>query len=227
MPPTEPCRIRKVSSSPGRASRAERVAPPANLAFYRVPLQCEAAPQIGCGCRAKPVLAALERNPEVGRVWLRRCGSVLAIEWLRRVNEAEASRIVCFALWDRVAPQVIKADERNRLLADFHTTDKWYRGAEVDRLSEEEAEVIAARLVRRIASKIDLPDERRAALECDFACACRAVLLNSLAASLAWRRQMLPQAIRAALYCRLDERAIATLEETLADDRYRPRAGEA
>ncbi|MFC0425143.1 hypothetical protein, partial [Chryseobacterium scophthalmum] len=31
-----------------------------NISFYKTPLVCPAAPQIGCGSKAKPVLLSLE-----------------------------------------------------------------------------------------------------------------------------------------------------------------------
>ena len=32
------------------------------ISFYKTPLVCNAAPEIGCGSRAKPALLSLEKN---------------------------------------------------------------------------------------------------------------------------------------------------------------------
>src|SRR5204862_6491220 len=55
--------------------------PPLNdtVSFYRVQLVCPAAPQIGCGSAAKPLLLELERQPGVAEAWLNRTGTILAI----------------------------------------------------------------------------------------------------------------------------------------------------
>src|SRR5688572_12608991 len=49
------------------------------VAFYNVPLRCPAAPEIGCGSRAKPVLLELERVPGINEAWLNRAGTIAAI----------------------------------------------------------------------------------------------------------------------------------------------------
>ena len=48
---------------------------------------------------------------------------------------------------------------------EFRSGSGWYRGAQVDRLSEEEAGIIAARLVRRVQAKTTVPPERATALQ--------------------------------------------------------------
>ncbi len=44
------------------------------ISFYKTPLVCNAAPEIGCGSRAKPALLELEKNPAVKEAWLNRSG---------------------------------------------------------------------------------------------------------------------------------------------------------
>jgi mercuric ion transport protein len=39
------------------------------ISFYTVPLVCSAAPEIGCGSRAKPILRKLEGNPALAGAW--------------------------------------------------------------------------------------------------------------------------------------------------------------
>src|SRR5258708_13713204 len=51
------------------------------ITFYKPPLVCNAAPTIGCGSRAKPLLLEMEKNPAVKEAWLNRSGTMLAIVW--------------------------------------------------------------------------------------------------------------------------------------------------
>ena len=44
----------------------------------------------------------------------------------------------------------------------------WFRGSDVDRLSEEEAGIIAARLIRRIRAKVPLSEEEAEAFRVEF-----------------------------------------------------------
>src|SRR3989442_1115070 len=56
-------------------------APPVNetVSFYRVQLVCPAAPQIGCGSAAKPLLLELEGRPGLAEAWLNRAGTIIAL----------------------------------------------------------------------------------------------------------------------------------------------------
>lgn len=59
----------------------------------------------------------------------------------------------------------LSGKEGAKMLADFESGKGWYRGAEVDPLSEEEAGVIAARWVRRLRAKTTLTDEKGEGLQ--------------------------------------------------------------
>jgi len=48
----------------GDSQPTPREIPPARISLYEVPLLCPAAPQIGCGSRAKPVLLSLADSSE-------------------------------------------------------------------------------------------------------------------------------------------------------------------
>src|ERR1700680_1854993 len=54
------------------------------VTFYKTPLVCNAAPDIGCGSRSKPALLELENNAAVKEAWLNRPGTVVAIVWRDR-----------------------------------------------------------------------------------------------------------------------------------------------
>jgi len=49
------------------------------VSLLEVPLRCEAAPEIGCGSRSKPILLELEREPIITEAWLNDTGTVLAV----------------------------------------------------------------------------------------------------------------------------------------------------
>src|SRR5260370_41803978 len=48
------------------------------ITFYDVPLVCGAAPEIGCGSRAKPLLIDLEQQSGIKEAWLNRTGTIAA-----------------------------------------------------------------------------------------------------------------------------------------------------
>ena len=129
-----------------------------DVSVYQVPWRCPAALQIGCGSHAKPILLELEQNPGVSEAWLNRQGTAVAVVW-----NADAKRKVRRnaekTLTEGKASK-LSGEARRKTLADFESGKGWYRGADVDRLSEEEAGVIAARWVRRVQAKTTLTEEK-------------------------------------------------------------------
>jgi len=136
---------------------------PDRVSLFQVPLQCPAAPQIGCGSRAKPMLLELERDSSVSEAWLNRAGTKIAVVW-KPESKAKARRSVATKLRKQEATE-IKGKPRDETITEFLSGNGWYRGAEVDRLSEEEAGIIAARLVQRVEAKTTLPKEKAEALQ--------------------------------------------------------------
>jgi hypothetical protein len=126
-----------------------------NVAFYRVPLMCPAAPGIGCGHRSKPVLLDLESKPIVREAWLDRQGTTLAIVW--KEGAAPAARtvvVIAIRKAHSLSAEELTGGARDGALQSFHSGGGWHRGADVDRLSEEEAGIIADRLVLRVTAKV-------------------------------------------------------------------------
>ena len=136
---------------------------PDHLTIFQAPLQCPAAPQIGCGSRAKPMLLELERDPSVNEAWLNRAGTKIAVVW-KPESKAKARRNVAAKLKEQDVME-IKRKPRSEAVAEFLSGDGWYRGADVDRLSEEEAGIIAARLVRRVQAKTALANNKAEGLQ--------------------------------------------------------------
>ncbi len=124
------------------------------VSFYRVPLACPAARGLGCGSAAKPVLQALEKKSSIQEAWLDHPGTTLAIVWKKNAKADLRSAEIQSVADDRgVTLDEITGERRNDTVKSFATRTGWYRGAEVDRLSEEEAGVIVDRLLRRAAAK--------------------------------------------------------------------------
>src|SRR5207245_11077853 len=60
-------------------------------------------------------------------------------------------------------------DHRVKQVVDLWCGKAWYHGADVDRLSEEEADIIAARLVRWVQARSSLAKEKAEGLQRAFA----------------------------------------------------------
>jgi hypothetical protein len=54
---------------------------------------------------------------------------------------------------------------RDTEIESLRSGKDWYRGAEVDSLSKQEARTIAARLVHRVQAKVSLAQEKAKALD--------------------------------------------------------------
>lgn len=138
--------------------------------FYKVPLECTAASGIGCGSRTKPVLLELEKQKEaVDGAWLNRTGTVIAVVWKSNSSKELHKDIVERVFLENNIP-VRKADgeEHQNLLDDFRSGSPWYRGREVDKLSAEEAKIIAERLVNRVANKTTISKDEQHILREQF-----------------------------------------------------------
>ncbi len=144
--------------------------PPDRVTIFQTPLRCPAAPQIGCGSSAKPILLELEREPDISEAWLNRAGTLIAVVWKSNAKaepllaklQSQASAAGCCA--SRITVTELKGSARDTALKEFDSGG-WYRGKDVDRLSEEEAGVIAARVVRRVQAKAPLAAEKAQGLE--------------------------------------------------------------
>lgn len=124
------------------------------VSFYSVPLACPAARGLGCGSAAKPVLLALEKRGSIQEAWMDHAGTTLAIVWRNGGNANQRNAEIQSVADDRgIALHELTGERRDDSLKSFPSRQGWYRGAEVDRLSEEEAGVIVDRLVRRAALK--------------------------------------------------------------------------
>ncbi|KGM53251.1 hypothetical protein N799_11665 [Lysobacter arseniciresistens ZS79] len=187
---------------------------PAPVGFYSAAFVCQAVPQIGCGCLAKPVLARLEDQPAIERAWLHRRGDVIAIEWRCELDVDMQVRLLHVAIGDGSDVASVPAAASFDLLTTFPDPQQWYRRETVDQLSEEEAHTIAARLVLRLSQQ-DVPLPDGAALQCDVACALRDVLIADENIPIESRLAHLLAAAREVLQQRLGSQAPAPWETVL------------
>ena len=107
------------------------------ITFYDVPLVCGAAPAIGCGSRVKPLLMDLERQFAIEEAWLNRAGTIVAIVWSEAAQTAEVAKPIF------KKREVRYKERRDDRPISFQKEGSRFRGAEVDRLSQEEAREIA------------------------------------------------------------------------------------
>src|SRR6266699_2744724 len=136
------------------------------ISVFRAPLVCPAAPQIGCGSASKPILLDLERQAGVLEAWLNRAGTIIAVVW-KPESEAETRSQVAAGLKEDRATEM-QGKSREEAVKDFLSGKGWYRGPDVDRLSEEEAGIIAARLVRWVRAKRALAKDKAEELQHAF-----------------------------------------------------------
>jgi hypothetical protein len=116
------------------------------ITFYETPLVCGAAPEIGCGSRAKPALLALEKNPAVKEAWLNRPGTVIAIVWKGQPQTEKVARPILEE--NHIEFAELRDDNAIEYKKDFRKSNAWFRGGDVDVLSREEATKIATNSVK-------------------------------------------------------------------------------
>jgi hypothetical protein len=124
-------------------------------------LICPAAPTIGCGSRAKPILQNLEASADIREAWLNRAGTQMAVVWEKPGSQRSRGRILNSLLqkWDVTATELSR-EEQAQAANEFDSQAGWYRAETLDQLSKEEAAIIAARIIGRIQQKTELSDTK-------------------------------------------------------------------
>lgn len=127
------------------------------ISFFEVPLVCHAAPTIGCGSRAKPVLKDFEASESVKEAWLNRPGTIIAVVWKENVdveNKAEVTKSV----FDRHQLNALELSDvdYSKVKNAFEDKKDWLKGSDVDKLSKEEASIFADKLIVSIKEKTAL-----------------------------------------------------------------------
>jgi hypothetical protein len=191
------------------AIAAENAAPVTadRISVFKVPLVCPAAPQIGCGSASKPILLDLEKEPGVLEAWLNRAGTRIAVVW-KLDSDAETKRKVAAELKEDRATE-LDGKSRDETVSDFLAGKGWYHAVDVDQLSEEEADIIAARLVRWVRTKTTLAKDKAEGLQRAFADVLRKDLTG---------KSTEPNRLEDIARKYLDENQIKILKEAIKDE---------
>ncbi len=189
---------------------------PERVSIYEVPFLCPVAPQIGCGSRSKPVLVDLEANKSVAEAWLNRAGTRMAIVWKRNCKPTERiATLKDLTRKDDFAATELTGTERNEALRDFYSRKGWLRGRDVDHLSQEEAGIVAGRLVKKVRSLVSLSEQQASILKPQFT----RIIGRRLTAQLP-DRAAAEEEILKVLRKQLSERDVETVQQALKN--YRP-----
>ena len=195
--------------------------------FFHVPLECGAAPHLGCGTLSRPILLELEGERSVREAWLNRQGTVLAVVWAGLSENGAGTELVMSIFHKRgLKATELDGGDLRQAIATFKSGHGWHRAMEVDRLSEEEAVVIAARLVRRLSGKVKLTRDQANRLTEALSEACVVILTNAAPTTVSERLDEISLAVRVVGRKLLDDSGLAALEEVVALG-HRPLPGEA
>jgi hypothetical protein len=167
-----------------------------HVTFYRVPLVCEAASHLGCGTLAKPVLLAIEGEKAVSEAWLNREGTMLAVVWPDQLaHRSSSGRVLGILRQHGLMGAEFGESERLDALKSFASGRDWYRPTGLHRLSDEEAQVIAARIIARLRGKMPMTLDQANWLETAIGVACARVLPDVSTTSTSVRRHEIASAI--------------------------------
>ncbi len=139
------------------------------VSLFQVPLMCPAVKGLGCGGKARPFMTELEKTPLVSEAWLNHPGTVLAVVWKEPQPRSHGSAVVGSVFKaGGLSVTALEGGPLNEALQEFATRDRWYRGQEVNRLSEQEGLVFTERMARRVESRTKLTPAGSAALRADL-----------------------------------------------------------
>jgi copper chaperone CopZ len=120
-------------------------APDNAVSFYEAPLVCHAALSIGCGSKAKFMLVDFEKYTDaVDGAWLNKKGTIVAVEWNAKTGESKKAEIIQTVSNDHsIELTALTYTEAAGCSKTFPNSGDWLKGKEVDKLSKEEAQIIA------------------------------------------------------------------------------------
>lgn len=125
------------------------------VSFYEAPLVCHAAPSIGCGSKAKFLLVDLEKyNDAVEGAWLNKAGTVVAVKWKTKTEANKKTEIIkTVSTNHNIELTTLAQAEATDYAKTFPSSSEWYKGKEVDKLSKEEAGIIAKNTIASYKEK--------------------------------------------------------------------------
>ncbi len=197
-----------------------------DVSFFVVPLVCAAAPQMGCGTRAKPLLSRLDNLAGVHEAWLNRQGTILAIVWAGGREKRNAAAVLSLLQEAGLRAFELRGSAQRDAQAAFRRAHDWFRAAQVDALSKDEAGVIAGRLVSRLAQRVDLIADQEARLTEALRYACVQILTDTVEKSADARLEEIARTLPRVASEFLDRADLSAFEQVL-DLGHRPLPGEA
>ena len=125
------------------------------VSFYEAPLVCHAAPSIGCGSKAKFLLVDLEKyNDAVEGAWLNKTGTIVAVKWNMKTAEDKQTEIIkTVSTNHNIELTTLTQTAAKDYAKTFPNSSEWYKGKEVDKLSKEEAGIIAKNTIASYKEK--------------------------------------------------------------------------
>jgi mercuric ion transport protein len=125
------------------------------VSFYEAPLVCHAAPSIGCGSKAKFMLVDLEKyNDAVEGAWLNKTGTVVAVKWNTITGESKKADIIkTVSTNHNIELTTLAETDAASYTKSFPNSREWFKGKEVDKLSKEEAGIIAQNTIASYKAK--------------------------------------------------------------------------
>lgn len=139
---------------------------PEKVSFFTVPLICTAAPSIGCGSAALPILEKLEASEVVEEAWLNHTGTVIAVVW--KGANPDVDQVQHIFKTNELKVFLMGGAEANDQALAFSGRTNWYRGKEVFQLSRIEAQTVAANLVENLTEENELSEEEKAQMAKEF-----------------------------------------------------------
>src|SRR5260370_40818180 len=98
--------------------------------------------------------------------WVKWKVTVLVVGWAGNDCQHTRKKVVQAAFEKNgLTATELDGEARDTGLKSFLSADPWYRGAEVDNLSKQEAAIIATRLVRRVQLRVEVSAETAKTLE--------------------------------------------------------------
>lgn len=125
------------------------------VSFYEAPLVCHAAPSIGCGSKAKFLLVDFEKYIDaVEGAWLNKTGTIVAVKWKPKTAEDKKAEIIkTVSTNHNIELATLAQTEATDYANTFPNNSEWYKGKEVDKLSKEEAGIIAKNTIASYKEK--------------------------------------------------------------------------
>jgi copper chaperone CopZ len=157
------------ATAQSKAVSANAEGAPERVTLFQVPLMCPAVKGLGCGGKARPFMAELEKQPEVAEAWLNHPGTLLGVVWKGPQKHAHATSVVATLFTTKgLTVTAVEGPALNDALQDFAARAKWYRGQDVNKLSEQEGLVFTERMAKRVESRTRLSPASSTALRADL-----------------------------------------------------------